>query len=91
MKTQAARSPEPYRTLLEVLTEHLPRLQSAHLRRDRPQTAATLRMIENSIVSLVPTPADLTMRRRQPLPRDLLQSLERVQAHLRAFARAAGR
>lgn len=91
MMIQASRSPEPFRTLLEVLTEHFPRLQSAYLRRDRPQTAATLKMIENSIVSLVPTQADLTMHRRQPLPRDLLLSLERVQAHLRAFARAAGR
>jgi hypothetical protein len=91
MKTQASRSPEPFRTLLGVLTEQLPRLQSAYLRSDRAQTAVILRMIENSIVSLMPTPADLTMRRRQPLPRDLLLSLERVQAHLRAFARTAGR
>ncbi|HEX6322415.1 MAG TPA: hypothetical protein VFZ36_01715 [Vicinamibacterales bacterium] len=87
---ERASASQPHeRVLLETLGIYVGRLQSAFLRNDRKGMQSARRVLEASIVNLTPDPREIAARRQEPRPRETLQALERVRAHVRAFASGA--
>lgn len=84
---RARRVPERERPLLNVTGRLVGALHSAYRRGSEKAVGETLAVIEASLTNLMPAAAVVAERRLEPLPRGTALVLERVRAHVRAFAR----
>lgn len=81
-------SPE-HRDMLQALRRQVAKLQAAYRRGDRSDTAESLRLLEATVGNLMPNESAIAARRQARMPRAVTLVLERVQAHVRAFAETA--
>ena len=79
-----------YRDMLAALRKQVAGLQAAYRRGDRRNIAESLRLLETTVENLLPNESAIVARRQMRMPRAVILVLERVQAHIRAFAEAAG-
>lgn len=84
-----ARTSAGYRDMLAALRKQVAKLQAAYRRGDRGDTAESLRLLEKTVQNLMPDESAIIARRQVRMPRAVALVLERVQAHVRAFAEAA--
>lgn len=74
---------------LEILASQVSRLQGDFRRNKWKDVNAGLELVDTTITRMLPSDAAVMARRGQAPSRDLVELLERVHAHVRAFANAA--
>lgn len=85
---RAARVSEPERPTLHVMNRLLAELHSAYSGGHEKTVRERIGTIEASLTNLMRDPRDFENQRVEPLPRETALVLERVRAHVLAFARA---
>ena len=88
---RTAESQREFKIMLEVLERNVAQLQAAYRRNDRKAAAQYRRVVDSMISNLMPNELEIAAHRQVRIPRDVVITLERVAAHVRAATEADAR